>query len=142
MQSLTLKIIPFYFFFLILLIYLSLKKSPGIKKESNKIDDTHYFMDFVEDAEKKLVALKEMYDQNLISAKIYISKTELVASLVKKNIDFSMIEKSIPTSNSDKYSEIRNNLNKKIKREEKEILKISNLDSLILAVDKKIEKRW
>ena len=141
MQSLTLKIIPFYFFFLILLIYLSLKKSPGIKKESNKIDDTHYFMDFVEDAEKKLVALKEMYDQNLISAKIYISKTELVASLVKKNIDFSMIEKSIPTSNSDKYSEIRNNLNKKIKREEKEILKISNLDSLILAVDKKIEKR-
>ena len=52
-----------------------------------------------------------------------------------------MVEKSIQTSNRDKYSEIRNSLNKKIIREEKEILKKSNLDSLILAVDKKIEKR-
>ena len=82
-----------------------------------------------------------MYDQNLITPQTYISKTELVALLVKKNVDISMVEKSIQTSNRDKYSEIRNSLNKKIIREEKEILKKSNLDSLILAVDKKIEKR-
>tara|TARA_B100001027_G_scaffold74900_1_gene51083 strand:- start:624 stop:1049 length:426 start_codon:yes stop_codon:yes gene_type:complete len=141
MQSLALKIFPFYFLFLILLVYLSLKKSPSIKKESNKIHDTNYFLDFVKDAEKKLIALKEMYDQNLITPQTYISKTELVALLVKRNVDISMVEKSIQTSNRDKYSEIRNSLNKKIIREEKEILKKSNLDSLILAVDKKIEKR-
>ena len=141
MQSLTLKIIPFYFFFLILLVYLSLKKSPSIKKENNKTHDLNYFMDFVKDAENKLIALKEMYDQNLITPEIYISKTKLVALLVKKNVDISMIEKSILKSNCHKYSEIRSSLNNKIKREEKEILKISNLDSLILAVDKKIKKR-
>lgn len=141
MQSLELKIIPFYFFFLILLVYLSLKKSPSIKKENNKTHDLNYFMDFVKDAENKLIALKEMYDQNLITPKIYISKTQHVAMLVKQNVDISMIKKSTQNINSDQYSQIRSSLNKKIKKEEKEILKISNLDSLILAVDKKIEKR-
>ena len=142
MQSLALNIIPFYFLFIIFLIYLSGKKSTTfIKKKETRIKDLSFFEDFVNDAEKKLIALKEMYDQNLITAKIYITKTQFIASQVKQNVEEVLIEESISSREPNIHSEIKNNLKKKIKKTKKETYKDNNLDSLILAVDKRIEKR-
>tara|TARA_B100000886_G_scaffold329437_1_gene278794 strand:+ start:289 stop:720 length:432 start_codon:yes stop_codon:yes gene_type:complete len=142
MQSLALNIIPFYFLFLIFLIYLSGKKSTTfIKKKETRIKDLSFFEDFVNDAEKKLIALKEMYDQNLITAKIYITKTQFIASQVKQNVEEVLIEESISLRELNIHSEIKNNLKKKIKKAKNETYKDNNLDSLILAVDKGIEKR-
>ena len=39
---------------------------------------------FFENAEKKLLALKELYKQDLIDLSLYIKKTELVASSINK----------------------------------------------------------
>ncbi len=142
MQSLALNIIPFYFLFIIFLIYLSGKKSTTfIKKKETRIKDLSFFEDFVNDAEKKLIALKEMYDQNLITAKIYITKTQFIASQVKQNVEEVLIEESISLRELNIHSEIKNNLKKKIKKAKNETYKDNNLDSLILAVDKGIEKR-
>ena len=42
------------------------------------------FYKFLESAEKKLLALRELYKQDLIDVKVYINKTEQIAKSIVK----------------------------------------------------------
>ena len=87
MSNITYQIIPVAFLFIILLFFLSLKKGNDLK---NKISETkirvnkYDFYKFLESAEKKLLALRELYKQDLIDVNVYINKTELIAKSIVK----------------------------------------------------------
>ena len=77
MSNITYEIIPFAFLFVILLFLLSMKKGSNIKNKDsiNFVQINKYdFYKFLESAEKKLLALRELYKQDLIDAKVYIDK--------------------------------------------------------------------
>ena len=77
MASFSYQIIPFSFLFIILIIYLATKTPPPKKKIVNKLaSDFEISRPFLEDAENKLVALRDLYKQELIDAEIYIRKTD------------------------------------------------------------------
>ena len=58
------QIIPFSFLFIILIIYLATKTPPPKKKIVNKLaSDFEISRPFLEDAENKLVALRDLYKQ-------------------------------------------------------------------------------
>ena len=42
------------------------------------------FLKFLQSAEKKLLALRELYKQDLIEANVYVKKTELIAHSIIK----------------------------------------------------------
>ena len=78
MSNITYQIIPFAFLFVILLFFLSLKKSNNLKNKNfaNTVEINKYdFFKFLESTEKKLLALRELYKQDLIDAKVYVDKT-------------------------------------------------------------------
>ena len=59
-----------FFFFIILIIYLATKTRPLKKKIVNKpTADFEESRPFLEDAENKLIALRDLYKQELIDAK-------------------------------------------------------------------------
>ena len=100
MSNITYQIIPFAFLFVILLFFLSLKKGNNLKNKNftNTVEINKYdFFKFLESTEKKLLALRELYKQDLIDAKVYVDKTELIAkSIVKvtgKNVSQLISEK-------------------------------------------------
>ena len=87
MSNITYQIIPIAFLFIILLFLLSLKKGNNLKNKntSNTLEINKYdFIKFLESTEKKLLALRELYKQDLIDAKVYVDKTELIAKSIVK----------------------------------------------------------
>ena len=88
MSNITYQIIPIAFLFIILLFFLSLKKGNNLKNKntSNTLEINKYdFIKFLESTEKKLLALRELYKQDLIDAKVYVDKTELIAKSIVKD---------------------------------------------------------
>ena len=140
MSNITYQIIPFAFLFVILLFFLSLKKSNNLKNKNfaNTVEINKYdFFKFLESTEKKLLALRELYKQDLIDAKIYVDKTELIAkSIVKvtgKNVSQLIIEKE-----NSIYAQLKNDIQHKAKSIKVDADK-KNLDKLISDVDEKIQ---
>ncbi len=140
MSNISFQVIPFAFIFIILLFFLASKKN--LKKERyqkklvlNENFDEHRV--FFENAEKKLLALKELYKQDLIDLNIYIKKTELVANSINK-LTGRNIQELIKLKKIDIYEQLKDDISKKVKSipYKKDI---SNLDQLIKDVDKKIE---
>ena len=140
MSNITYQIIPFAFLFVILLFFLSLKKGNNLKNKNftNTVEINKYdFFKFLESTEKKLLALRELYKQDLIDAKVYVDKTELIAkSIVKvtgKNVSQLIIEKE-----NSIYAQLKNDIQHKAKS-----IKVNadkkNLDKLISDVDEKIQ---
>ena len=140
MSNISFQVIPFAFIFIILLFFLAskknFKKEPDHKKTvPNEIFDEHIV--FFENAEKKLLALKELYKQDLIDLNVYIKKTELVASSINK-LTGRNIQELIKLKKIDIYEQLKDDISKKVKSipSKKEM---GNLDQLINDVDKKIE---
>ena len=140
MSNITYQIIPFAFLFVILLFFLSLKKSNNLKNKNfaNTVEINKYdFFKFLESTEKKLLALRELYKQDLIDAKVYVDKTELIAiSIVKvtgKNVSQLIIEKE-----NSIYAQLKNDIQHKAKSIKVDADK-KNLDKLISDVDEKIQ---
>ena len=140
MSNITYQIIPFAFLFVILLFFLSLKKSNNLKNKNftNTVEINKYdFFKFLESTEKKLLALRELYKQDLIDAKVYVDKTELIAkSIVKvtgKNVNQLIIEKE-----NSIYAQLKNDIQHKAKSIKTNADK-KNLDKLISDVDEKIQ---
>ena len=83
------KIIPYAFFF-IFIIFLLAKKETKKLSTHEKIDRTNIQenekIELLKDAETKLIALKDLYKQELIDANVYLKKTELVANNISKQI--------------------------------------------------------
>ena len=129
--------IPFYSY-----LIFSCKKKKNKKTDitvHNEIPLTDYgeHKEFFENAEKKLLALRELYRQELIDLEVYVKKTELVAQSISK-LTGKNVKELVQVKNDHIYKQLRNDINKKI---EKVPLKkgIGDLDKLISDVDKRIE---
>lgn len=139
MSNFTYQIIPVAFLFILLLLFLGLKKNKITKSLplDDKFTPNQYdFINFLESTEKKLLALRELYKQDLIDAKIYIKKTEIVAESIKK-----VTGKNVSEMISDKRNNIYSQLKSDISAKAKTIQKTSgnnDLDKLISDVDQKI----
>ena len=139
MSNFTYQIIPVAFLFILLLLFLGLKKNKITKNLplNDKFKLNQYdFINFLESTEKKLLALRELYKQDLIDAKIYIKKTEIVAESIEK-----VTGKNVSEMISDKENNIYTQLKSDISAKAKTIQKTSgnnDLDKLISDVDQKI----
>ena len=135
------EIIPYAFVFILLIFLLALKKT----KSSAKLFDAEKKLEVFDDdkkiileaAEQKLLALKDLYLQELIDVKVYVKKTELVASNLSNEMGENMMEihelqKKIV------YNDLKKEIKKKIDFQNTTESK-TNIDRLILAVDKKIK---
>ena len=135
------EIIPYAFIFIILIFLLAIKKQKT-KKKIIKIDKTLTVDDkekrhLLESAENKLMALKDLYNQELIDAGIYLNKTELVASNLSNELGNDIME--IPEIQKKIiYSDLKKEIKRKIDYNEMDVSK-TNIDNLITAVDNKIK---
>ena len=135
------EIIPYAFVFILLIFLLALKKTKSSAKSSDIEKKIEIFDEdkkiILEAAEQKLLALKDLYLQELIDVKVYIKKTELVASNLSNEMGENMLEihelqKKIV------YNDLKKEIKKKIDFKNTPKSK-TNIDKLILAVDKKIK---
>ena len=135
------EIIPYAFVFIFLIFLLALKKTKSSAKSSDVEKKLEVFDDekkiILEAAEQKLLALKDLYLQELIDVKVYVKKTELVASNLSNEMGENMMEihelqKKIV------YNDLKKEIKKKIDFQNTTQPK-TNIDRLILAVDKKIK---
>ena len=140
MSNISFQVIPFAFIFIIILFFLASKKNVKEETHLKKKKSTENFDEhrvFFENAEKKLLALKELYKQDLIDLSMYINKTELVASSINK-LTGKNIQELIKLKKVDIYEQLKDDISKKVKTipSKKDI---GNLEQLIKDVDKKIE---
>ena len=135
------EIIPYAFIFIILIFLLAIKKQKT-KKKIIKIDkilpvDDKEKRHLLESAENKLMALKDLYNQELIDAGIYLKKTELVASNLSNELGNDIME--IPEIQKKIiYSDLKKEIKRKIDYNQMDVSK-TNIDNLITAVDNKIK---
>ena len=134
------EIIPYSIVFIFLIFLLALKKTKSPPKFPEFLENPELFDDEkkkkLEVAEQKLIALKDLYLQELIDIKVYIKKTELVASNLSNEMgnnifEIDELQKKIV------YNDLRKEIRKKIDYQNP-IKSKTNIDKLILAVDKKI----
>ena len=140
MSNITYQIIPFAFLFVILLFFLSLKKGNNLKNKNftNTVEINKYdFFKFLESTEKKLLALRELYKQDLIDAKIYVDKTELIAKSIVK-VTGKNVSQLISEKENSIYAQLKNDIQHKAKSIKTNADK-KTLDKLISDVDEKIQ---
>ena len=135
------EIIPYAFVFIFLIFIVAMKKTKKPPKLFDAEKNPQIFDDekkkILEQAEQKLLALKDLYRQELIDVKIYIKKTELVASNLSNEMGENMLEIN-ELQKKIVYNDLKNEIKKKIDYQ-KPIESKTNIDKLILAVDKKIK---
>jgi len=139
MSNFTYQIIPIAFLFILLLLFLGLKKNKVTKNLplNDKFKLNQYdFINFLESTEKKLLALRELYKQDLIDAKIYIKKTEIVANSIEK-VTGKNVSEMISDKRNDIYSQLKSDISAKAKVMQKTSGN-NDLDKLISDVDQKI----
>lgn len=140
MSNITYQIIPFAFLFVILLFFLSLKKGNNLKNKNftNTVEINKYdFFKFLESTEKKLLALRELYRQDLIDAKVYVDKTELIAKSIVK-VTGKNVSQLISEKENSIYAQLKNDIQHKAKSIKTNADK-KTLDKLISDVDEKIQ---
>tara|TARA_B100000575_G_C22710349_1_gene428345 strand:- start:97 stop:537 length:441 start_codon:yes stop_codon:yes gene_type:complete len=138
MSSFVNEIIPFSFLFVLLILYLATKKAPKINNESEKEITTYKDSRvFLENAEQKLIALRDLYKQDLIDSEIYLKKTDDIANSIARKIGKEISEIAFEKKN-DIYNQLKVDIVKKVSKK-KDNDKSNDLDLLISAVDKRIE---
>ena len=140
MSNITYQIIPFAFLFVILLFFLSLKKGNNLKNKNftNTVEINKYdFFKFLESTEKKLLALRELYKQDLIDAKVYVDKTELIAKSIVK-VTGKNVSQLISEKENSIYAQLKNDIQHKAKSIKTNADK-KTLYKLISDVDEKIQ---
>ncbi len=140
MSNISFQIIPFAFIFVVVLFFLAKKKNKKkeviITKEMPLIDYVEH-TEFFENAEKKLIALKELYRQDLIDKNMYVKKTELVAQSISK-LTGKNVRELVKTKDEHIYKRLKNNISEKIEKTPSK-KHIGDLDKLISDVDKRIK---
>ena len=134
------EIIPYAFFFIFIIFLLAKKKAKKEVKQEQRvvlIENQDDKLEVLQNAETKLIALKDLYKQELIDANIYLEKTEVVAKNISKEIgkdimDFPKIQQKII------FNDLKKEIKKKINYGDEKNVK-NNLDNLISAVDNKIK---
>ena len=140
MSNITYQIIPIAFLFIILLFFLGLKN--GEIKKNKKLNtitgiNNYDFLKFLQSAEKKLLALRELYKQDLIEANVYVKKTELIAHSIIK-VTGKDVSELITEKKKDIYAQLKSDIKSKAKSIKLDSEK-KNLDKLISNVDEKIQ---
>ena len=140
MSNISYQIVPFAFLFILLLLFTGMKnkktKISKVSKIAEKPNLKEYEI-FLLNSEKKLIALRELYRQDLIDLNVYVSKTKTVANSIAKTIgkDITALSGNL---NIEIHKQLRNNIRvkaKSISTKDSE----KNIDNLINAVDKRIE---
>lgn len=137
--------IPYAFTFIALIFLLALKKNKINYKNQIQLKNTEVEnfgveikREVLENAELKLKALKDLYHQDLIDSKIYLSKSEIIAKNLSKEIGRDIMylpevqQKII-------FADLKREIKKKIYKDDIKHDK-TNIDNLISAVDDKIKK--
>tara|TARA_B100000989_G_scaffold44597_1_gene28424 strand:+ start:2773 stop:3210 length:438 start_codon:yes stop_codon:yes gene_type:complete len=137
-----------YFLYFILLLFLVAKFSKKIEKRKDQSNET--FLEplsidksinpFLLDAETKLIALKELFFQELISEKIYIEKTNRIADIVSKVIKNDIFEFA-QKKNAEIVKEVKNDIFNKFENNNKSNVLEPNIDDLLVSIDKRLEKK-
>ena len=134
------EIFPYAFFF-IFIIFLLAKKETKKLNTHKKIDriniQANEKIELLKDAETKLIALKDLYKQELIDANVYLKKTELVANNISKEIGNDIMDLQKIRQKAI-FNDLKNEIKKKT-NEEYDINAKTDIDNLISAVDKKIK---
>lgn len=139
------EIIPFHLYFIISLIFIaSIKTKNNLKvksiyeKEQLNVHSEEKIRFFLEDAEKKLLALKDLYDQDLISQKLYYEKTMQISEIVKKLIKNDVFEFA-QLKNKEIINDLKIEIFEKLKNSFENESNDINLDSALKSIDKKIK---
>ena len=136
------EIIPYALILIFLIFCLALKTSKNIQFKENELET---ILDLKEDdkrellekAESRLLALKDLYKQELIDDKIYIKKTELIASNLSNEIGKDIME--FPDLHQKIiFNDLKTEIKKKVENDKNKNVK-TDIDNLISAVDKKIK---
>ena len=139
MSNISYQIIPFAFIFLMILFFLSLKNKKKTNESETKtqiIDNIDEKYEFLENAEKKLLALRDLYKQDLIEPRVYFEKTELIAKSINKFTGKEISKVNVESNYI--YEQLKNDINKKVQTISTKKVS-SNLDKLISDVDKRIQ---
>lgn len=150
MSTISNEIFPVVFYIIALIFYLGFFNSKRPKtrkifnfKKINTHDEKIYY--FLEDSEKKLQALKELYFQELISKEIYLKKTKKIANIVSLNLGNNLVEFE-HLKKDQVYNEIRNDIETRIKNKDLNLkannIDINvNIDSLLTSINDKIKSK-
>jgi len=146
MDIVTTELIPFAFIFIILIFLLALPQKRKSKKiilnnEKSKLQNNSfvkaYNIEALQIAETKLIALKDLYKQDLIDASVYASKTEVVAKNLSNEFGSDIME--LPELQQKMiFDNLKREINKKINTNDSKNVK-NDIDNLIYAVDNKIK---
>ena len=145
MNGIIIEFFPFAFILVILFFFLAIPKKKNIKKNYERIENdktqiipsNENSRKILENAEIKLIALKDLYKQNLIDASVYVSKTEVISRNLSKEFGSDIME--IPNLQKNIiFNGLKKEIRMKIKTIPSKNVK-NDIDNLISAVDNKIK---
>ena len=109
----------------------------------NLRNDDKKIISFLNDSEKKLLALRDLYNQELIDLELYMKKSDQIANVVSKVLGENILEYG-KLKNNQIISEIKNGIETKLKNNKLNIKDNNldldfNLDSILVSIDNKIK---
>ncbi len=146
MDIVTTELVPFAFIFIILIFFLALPQKRKSKKiilnnEKSNLQNNSFVkannIEALQIAETKLIALKDLYKQDLIDASVYASKTEVVAKNLSNEFGSDIMELQ-ELQQKLIFDNLKKEINKKINTNDSKNVK-NDIDNLIYAVDNKIK---
>ena len=148
MTNVSNEVIPYAVYFIALIFYLASlqkkkKKSKKVFNMKNLRNDDKKIISFLNDSEKKLLALRDLYNQELIDLELYMKKSDQIANVVSKVLGENILEYG-KLKNNQIISEIKNGIETKLKNNKLNIkdndLDLDfNLDSILVSIDNKIK---
>ena len=148
MTNVSNEVIPYALYFIALIFYLASlqkkkKKSKKVFNMKNLRNDDKKIISFLNDSEKKLLALRDLYNQELIDLELYMKKSDQIANVVSKVLGENILEYG-KLKNNQIISEIKNGIETKLKNNKLNIkdndLDLDfNLDSILVSIDNKIK---
>lgn len=148
MTNVSNEVIPYAVYFIALIFYLASlqkkkKKSKKVFNMKNLRNDDKKIISFLNDSEKKLLALRDLYNQELIDLELYMKKSDQIANVVSKVLGENILEYG-KLKNNQIIGEIKNGIETKLKNNKLNIkdndLDLDfNLDSILVSIDNKIK---
>ena len=148
MTNVSNEVIPYAIYFIALIFYLASlqkkkRKSKKVFNMNNLRNDNKKIISFLNDSEKKLLALRDLYNQELIDLDLYMKKSDQIANVVSKVLGNNIIEHG-KSKNNQIIGEIKNGIETKLENNQLNIkdndLDLDfNLDSILVSIDNKIK---
>lgn len=148
MTNISNEVIPYAIYFIVLIFYLASlqkkkQKSKKVFNMNNLQNDDKKIITFLDDSEKKLLALRDLYKQELIDLELYMKKSDQIANIVSKVLGNNILEYGT-LKNNQIISEIKNGIETKLKNNQLNIKDNDvdlnfNLDSILVSIEDKIK---